>query len=66
MNPELNVIAEQDHIVPPECTRALRGLVGSSDYEELAFPGGHIGVFVGSKSQKILAPAIAEWLIARQ
>lgn len=63
--PILNVIAEHDHVVPPECTRALRPLVGSRDYTELDFPGGHVGVFVGSKSQKVLAPAIAEWLIAR-
>ena len=64
--PILNVIAEHDHVVPPECTRALRPLVGSKDYTELDFPGGHVGVFVGSKSQKILAPAVADWLIARE
>jgi polyhydroxyalkanoate synthase len=64
--PILNIVAEHDHIVPPECTRALRGLVGTSDYTELVFPGGHVGVFVGSKSQKILAPAIADWLMARK
>ena len=29
------------------------------------FLGGHIGVFVGSRSQKELAPAIAKWLIER-
>ncbi|MGC2164846.1 MAG: hypothetical protein WA632_02395, partial [Gallionella sp.] len=29
------------------------------------FPGGHIGVFVGSRSQKELAPAIAKWLVER-
>jgi polyhydroxyalkanoate synthase len=64
--PILNIIAEHDHVVPPECSRALRPLVKSRDYTELVFPGGHVGVFVGSKSQKILAPAIAEWLMARK
>jgi hypothetical protein len=29
------------------------------------FQGGHIGVFVGSRSQKELAPAISKWLIQR-
>jgi poly-beta-hydroxyalkanoate depolymerase len=28
-------------------------------------PGGHIGTFVGSKAQKILAPAIVDWIKAR-
>jgi len=29
------------------------------------FKGGHIGVFVGSRSQKELAPTIADWLVKR-
>ena len=32
------------------------------DYTELALPGGHVGVFVGGKSQRLLGPGIAEWL----
>ena len=40
-------------------------LIGSSDYTEHGFGGGHIGVFVGSRSQRVLAPTIADWLKAR-
>jgi polyhydroxyalkanoate synthase len=40
-------------------------LVGSKDKDLYEFKGGHIGVFVGSKSQKELAPAISEWLHER-
>jgi polyhydroxyalkanoate synthase len=29
------------------------------------FPGGHIGVFVGARSQKELAPKVAKWVIDR-
>ena len=32
------------------------------DYKELALPGGHVGVFVGGKSQKLLAPAVARFI----
>jgi polyhydroxyalkanoate synthase len=63
--PILNIYAEHDHVVPPSSVRALRSVVGSEDYTEYGFPGGHIGVFVGSKSQNVLAPTVAEWLHAR-
>ena len=63
--PVLNVYAEHDHVVPPPCARALRSVIGSSDYTEHGFSGGHIGVFVGSRAQKVLAPTIADWLKAR-
>jgi polyhydroxyalkanoate synthase subunit PhaC len=60
--PVLNVYAKDDHIIPPATSRALGGLVGTEDYTELALPGGHVGVFVGGRSQKLLGPGIAEWL----
>jgi polyhydroxyalkanoate synthase len=60
--PVLNVFAEDDHIIPPRSTRALKGVVGSRDYTELPLPGGHVGVFVSGKSQGILGKAIYGWL----
>ncbi len=60
--PLLNVYGEQDHLVPPDASRALRGRTGSDDYGEIAFPGGHIGVFVSGRSRKQLIPAVADWL----
>ena len=60
--PVLNVFAQDDHIVPPATTQALKLCVGSKDYQELPLPGGHVGVFVGGKAQKLLAPGIANWL----
>ena len=42
--------------------RAFGEPVGTEDYTELALPGGHVGVFVGGRSQKRLGPGIAEWL----
>ncbi|MCO6475341.1 MAG: class III poly(R)-hydroxyalkanoic acid synthase subunit PhaC [Phaeodactylibacter sp.] len=63
--PILTIFAKHDHIVPPETTTPINDLVGSKDKELMEFPGGHIGVFVGSRSQKLLTPAIATWLKER-
>lgn len=63
--PLLNVFAEQDHLVPPASSRPLNEAVGSRDKEMISFPGGHIGIYVSTKSQKEVAPAIARWLMER-
>lgn len=63
--PILNIYASADHLVPPAATKPFNDLVGSEDKTLYEFQGGHIGVFVGSRSQKELAPAIAKWLIQR-
>ncbi|MCU7849206.1 MAG: class III poly(R)-hydroxyalkanoic acid synthase subunit PhaC [Candidatus Thiodiazotropha sp. (ex Lucinoma kastoroae)] len=63
--PVLNIFAEQDHLVPPDSSRALRNRTGSKDYTELSFPGGHIGIYVSGKAQKLVPPAIGQWLDER-
>jgi polyhydroxyalkanoate synthase len=63
--PLLNVMAEFDHLVPNDASKPLYDAVSSSDKEMLVFPTGHIGIFVGSKSQKEVCPRIAEWLKPR-
>ena len=63
--PLLNVMAEFDHLVPSDASKPLGDAVSSTDKETLVFPTGHIGIFVGSKSQKEVCPKIAEWLSAR-
>ncbi|GAB4403882.1 MAG: class III poly(R)-hydroxyalkanoic acid synthase subunit PhaC [Bacteroidia bacterium] len=60
--PVMNIFASADHLVPPPCSRPLNDKISSTDKELYEFPGGHIGVFVGGKSQQVLAPAIAKWL----
>ena len=61
----LNVHAEDDHIIPPLTSRALDGKVETKDYTELGLPGGHIGVFVSGKSQRIVGKGIVDWLSRR-
>lgn len=63
--PFLNVYATEDTIIPNESTKNVMPFLGSKDKKEYPFPGGHIGVFVGGKSQKELAPAVAKWTIDR-
>jgi polyhydroxyalkanoate synthase len=63
--PVLNIYAEQDHLVPPDASRALKGLVGTRDYTELSFKGGHIGIYVSSRAQREVPSAIHAWLAAR-
>ena len=63
--PVLNIYAMQDHLVPPDGSKALAGRTSSKDYTELAFPGGHIGIYVSGKAQKEVTPAIGNWLNER-
>ena len=64
--PVLNVFAEEDHIIPPKSSQALKAQVGTRDYTELPLPGGHVGVFVSGKSQGILGKNIYGWLKKHQ
>jgi polyhydroxyalkanoate synthase len=63
--PLLNVMAEFDRQVPIDASKPLADAVSSSDKRTVVFPTGHIGIFVGSKSQKEVWPTITEWLKAR-
>lgn len=60
--PVLNIYASEDHLVPPAASKALKGRIGAKDYTELAFSGGHIGIYVSGKAQKQVPPAIGAWL----
>jgi polyhydroxyalkanoate synthase len=63
--PVLNVYAADDHLVPPDSSKALGGCVGTEDYTELEFPGGHVGIFVSGKAQKMIPPSVGKWLSQR-
>jgi polyhydroxyalkanoate synthase len=63
--PVLNIFAEQDHLVPPDSSRALKSLVGSKDYTELSFRGGHIGIYVSGRAQQEIPQTIHDWLAKR-
>lgn len=63
--PVLNVFAEQDHLVPPAASRVLAEHVGTTDYTQIAFRGGHIGIYVSGRAQREVPSAIHDWLAQR-
>jgi len=62
--PILNIYARDDHLVPPDSSKALAGCVSSEDYTEVEFPGGHIGIYVSASAQALLPPTIGKWIQA--
>ena len=63
--PILNIYTEQDHLVPPASSLALKTYIASEDYTLCSFPVGHIGMYVSSKVQRSLPPTIVDWLKGR-
>ena len=61
----LNVYAKQDHLVPPDASTPLQSFVGTQDYTEVPFRGGHIGIYVSGSAQREVPPRIAQWLDER-
>ena len=64
--PVINIYAEQDHIIPVSCSKALGQFVSKKNYEEIGFPGGHVGVFVSRKAQGVVAGGLVDWLEKKQ
>ncbi|MDR1685465.1 MAG: class III poly(R)-hydroxyalkanoic acid synthase subunit PhaC [Desulfovibrio sp.] len=60
--PLFAICAEYDHLVPLSSSKPLMDAVGSTDKSFTAFPVGHIGMYVSSRSQKEIAPQIGRWL----
>ncbi|HMO46422.1 MAG TPA: alpha/beta fold hydrolase [Rubrivivax sp.] len=63
--PLLHVIAQHDHIVPPDCAKPLVARAGSRDKTELVLPGGHVSLVAGPNAVKRLWPALDQWLGSR-
>jgi polyhydroxyalkanoate synthase len=59
--PLLAICAEYDHLVPLSSSKPLMDAVGSTDKTFTAFPVGHIGMYVSSRSQKEIAPQVGRW-----
>ncbi len=60
--PILNIMAKHDHLVPPTSSRPLKYLAGSSDYTELEYNTGHIGIYVSGKAGADIPAQISNWL----
>ena len=56
-----------DDITPREQVFAAEKLCGTpaSDVTKAVVPGGHIGLFMGSKTLQTVWPQIGQWILAR-
>lgn len=63
--PVLNIMAQNDDLVPCAQSAPFNDLVGSADRKSIVVPAGHIGLAVGSKAQRELWPQACEWLAQR-
>jgi polyhydroxyalkanoate synthase len=63
--PLLNLVADEDHLVSPECSVPLNDMVSSSDKRLMRFHTGHVGLIASSYSQNNVLPKVGQWLKAR-
>ena len=60
--PILNIYAREDHIVPPESSRALAGLISNPEYKEVELNCGHVGLYVGKSAGISTGTIIGNWI----
>jgi len=63
--PLLNIIADEDHLVSPQCSAPLNDIVSSTDKRLMKFHTGHVGLIASLYSQNNVLPKIGQWLRAR-
>jgi polyhydroxyalkanoate synthase len=60
--PLLTLTAEQDHLVPPSSTLAIKDHISSKFVQHMSINAGHIGLAVSSKAHSRLWPDAAMWI----
>lgn len=63
--PLLNLVADEDHLVSPECSTPLNDMVSSQDKRLMRFHTGHVGLIASSYSQNNVLPKVGQWLKMR-
>ena len=63
--PLLNIVADEDHLVSPECSAPLNDVVSSIDKRLMRFHTGHVGLIASLYSQNNVLPKVGQWLKAR-
>ena len=63
--PVLNIIADEDHLVSPQCSAPLNDMVSSTDKRLMRFHTGHVGLIASLYSQNNVLPKVGQWLKAR-
>ena len=63
--PLLNIVADEDHLVSPQCSAPLNDVVSSTDKRLMRFHTGHVGLIANLYSQNNVLPKVGQWLKAR-
>jgi len=63
--PLLNIVAEEDHLVSPQCSASLNDAVSSLDKRLMRFHTWHVGLIASSYSQNNVLPKVGQWIKAR-
>lgn len=63
--PVLNIVAEEDHLVSPQCSASLNEAISSLDKRLMRFHTGHVGLIASSYSQNNVLPKVGQWIKAR-
>jgi polyhydroxyalkanoate synthase len=63
--PLLSLVADEDHLVSPDCSTPLNDMVSSTDKRLMRFSTGHVGLIASSYSQNNVLPKVGQWLKAR-
>ncbi|WP_135534522.1 class III poly(R)-hydroxyalkanoic acid synthase subunit PhaC [Halostella pelagica] len=63
--PVLQIVAEYDHLIPPQASKPFNDVIPSDDVTTMEFPTGHIGMSVSSSSHAELWPDVCEWFEER-
>ena len=62
--PILTIVAENDDLVSPESTLAVKDYVSSKDKASLTIAGGHVGLCISKMAHEKLWPEAAKWILS--
>ena len=63
--PVLQIVAEYDHLIPPEASKPFNEQLPSDDTTIMEASTGHIGMSVSSSAHEQLWPDVCDWFAAR-
>jgi polyhydroxyalkanoate synthase len=63
--PVLQIVAEYDHLIPPQASKPFNNRIPSDDTTTMEASTGHIGLSVSSRSHAELWPSVCAWFEQR-
>ena len=62
--PLLTIVAENDDLVSPESTLAIKEYVSSKVKASLTIAGGHVGLCISKRAYEKLWPEAGKWILS--